>query len=251
MHYNGVYCLQSKDIIVRLDQFISQATYYSRKDVKLLIKQQRITVNGITAKNNGEKITTDDVISCDNNKIAPPSELFFMLYKPAGYCCSHIDDGGLSAIRLLPNTPKKLHFAGRLDNDTTGLVLLSSDGAWCHRVTSPKQKQEKRQQKYYQVELELPLSNANIQQLEQGILLNNETKTTLPANIQKLSETCYVIAISEGKYHQVKRMFASVGNHVKSLHRFKIADITLDTQLKMGEYRPLTLEEIQQFNYDA
>jgi len=236
---------------MRLDQFISQSTHFSRADAKLLVKQHRVTINNITAKKSSEKLVSTDIVKIDNEAIAAPHELFFMLYKPSGYCCSHIDDGAPSALRLIPPTHKKLHFAGRLDTDTTGLVLLSSDGNWCHRVTSPKQKLEKRKSKHYLVDLDSALSQDDIQQLQDGIILRNESHATLPASIAQIEDKRYSIAICEGKYHQIKRMFASLNNRVTRLHRYQIADITLDDSLQAGEFRPLTQNEIEQFNYDA
>jgi 16S rRNA pseudouridine516 synthase len=235
---------------VRIDQFISQSSQYSRKDVKQLIREKRIHINGQLCNNAGTHVNESHRVTIDNTTVEWPKELYFILNKPQGYCCSHEDDGAISAIKLLPVTNKKLHFAGRLDADTTGLVLLSSDGQWCHRVTSPKQRIEKRKNKHYRVSLEKPLSSDDIRQLEQGILLRNETEPTLPAMVSHLHDTVYNIVICEGRYHQVKRMFAAVGNHVCALHRFKIADIELESTLETGNFRELTTTEIDQFNYD-
>lgn len=236
---------------MRIDQFISQASAYSRKEAKNLIRAKRIAINDVLCSNANSQVTDTDIVTLDGKRIELTGEIYLMLNKPAGYCCSHDDDGYISALKLLPHYPVKLHFAGRLDADTTGLVLISSDGQWCHRVTSPKQRIEKRKEKHYRVELQQSLSAADIKNLQEGLLLHGEDNPTLPATVTPISERIYNIAICEGRYHQVKRMFAAVNNKVQSLHRFQIADIALDEHLTAGQYRPLTSDEINQFSHGA
>lgn len=233
---------------MRLDQFISQTTGLARKRAKISIKQKHCSVNGNIIKDHSFKVNPEDLIHFDEQKLDWPEEHYYMLNKPAGYCCSHIDDGASSALNLLPATHKKLHFAGRLDNDTTGLVLLSSDGNWCHRVTSPKQKAHKRKYKQYLVHAAEALSDESMKQLCSGVLLNGETSNTLPAMLTKLDGNVYKLSICEGKYHQVKRMFAAVGNKVTGLHRISIGNIDLGSALNPGEYRTLTAAEVDCFN---
>jgi 16S rRNA pseudouridine516 synthase len=228
---------------MRLDQFISQTSAISRKQARIVIHHQRVMVNGLTIRDSAYPVTSQDTVNLDGEKLAWPGELYFLLYKPAGYCCSHEDDGHPSALTLLPATGKKLHFAGRLDADTTGLVLLSSDGAWCHRVTSPK----KAKAKHYRATLASPIGDEELQRLRQGVLLRGEEKPTLPAEVEPIAVNTYRIVISEGRYHQVKRMFAAVGSRVENLHRFRIANIELDNSLAPGNYRPLSPDEIGQF----
>jgi 16S rRNA pseudouridine516 synthase len=133
-----------------------------------------------------------------------------------------------------------LHIAGRLDADTTGLVLITSDGQWSHKITSPKKDCGKR----YLVELAEPVEQGLITEFAAGIALRNEDGLTKPA-ILEIVEPCLVrLTISEGKYHQVKRMFAAVGNRVVNLHRESIGEIELDAELALGEWRFLTDEEI-------
>ena len=134
----------------------------------------------------------------------------------------------------------KLHAAGRLDIDTTGLVLMTDDGQWSHRITSPRHHCEKT----YLVELENPLEEGVAEQFAKGVQLHNEKDLTKPAVLEVITPTEVRLTISEGRYHQVKRMFAAVGNHVVGLHRERIGDITLDASLEPGEYRPLTEDEI-------
>ncbi|XNM88129.1 16S rRNA pseudouridine(516) synthase RsuA [Escherichia coli] len=134
----------------------------------------------------------------------------------------------------------KLHAAGRLDIDTTGLVLMTDDGQWSHRITSPRHHCEKT----YLVTLESPVADDTAEQFAKGVQLHNEKDRTKPAVLEVITPTQVRLTISEGRYHQVKRMFAAVGNHVVELHRERIGGITLDADLAPGEYRPLTEEEI-------
>lgn len=236
---------------MRIDQLISQAMPFSRKEVKALVRQKRVMVNGLACRDPGLHVGEHDLVMLDDAHVEWPRDLYYMLNKPSGYCCSHEDDGAVSALKLLPPTGKKLHFAGRLDADTTGLVLVSSNGHWCHRVTSPKQRDDKCKYKHYRVTLAMTPSPADIAALQQGIMLNGESSPTLPAIITLIDSHTCEIAISEGRYHQVKRMFAATGNHVKTLHRFRIGNIELDSTLGEGEYRQLSGTEIEGFSHDT
>ena len=232
---------------MRIDQLISQSCCMSRKQAKMAIRNKQVSINGNICNNAATHVSMTDDIYLESDRVIWPEDAYFILHKPAGYCCSHHDDGHPSVLRLLPETPKKLHIAGRLDADTTGLVLISSDGQWCHRVTSPKQKHEKSIKKFYRVKLAAPLSNADRELLQSGVQLHGEDKTTLPAEIEIIDSVHYNIAITEGRYHQVKRMFAAVNNRVLQLHRYRIGEITLDDTLPEGEFRQLTAEEVQLF----
>jgi 16S rRNA pseudouridine516 synthase len=138
----------------------------------------------------------------------------------------------------------RLHIVGRLDVDTTGLVLITDDGQWSHRITSPK----KNCQKTYRVDLANKIRSDTIERFKKGLLLKNELKPTLPAQLVIQSKQKVLLSIQEGRYHQVKRMFAAVGNHVEALHRVSIGTITLDVQLGDGEWRYLTEDEITSMN---
>jgi 16S rRNA pseudouridine516 synthase len=134
-----------------------------------------------------------------------------------------------------------LHIAGRLDVDTTGLVLITSDGQWSHKITSPKKDCGKR----YLVELAEPIDDSLIQVFADGVELRNEDELTKPALLDIIDSTHVRLTISEGKYHQVKRMFAAVGNRVVNLHREAVGDIELNTDLAAGEWRFLTDAEMK------
>lgn len=229
---------------MRLDQFVSQATGLSRSDAKRKIHQFVVAINGEVCRNTGQHVKNNDTVTLEGAPIALEGELYYVAHKPRDMVCSHDDDGYPSALRLLPDTHQKLLFAGRLDADTTGLVLVSTDGQWCHRVTSPNSKK----QKFYRVNLAESLTDEMIKTLESGVLLHGEAKLTEPCSITPLSDLQCEISLSEGKYHQVRRMFAAVGNHVIDLHRFRIGTIDIDQEsLAEGEYRKLTADEVKQF----
>jgi 16S rRNA pseudouridine516 synthase len=166
---------------------------------------------------------------------------YFMLNKPEGYVCSTDDPDHPTVLYFLDEpVAHKLHAAGRLDIDTTGLVLMTDDGQWSHRITSPRHHCEKT----YLVTLESPVSDDTAEHFAKGVQLHNEKDLTKPAVLEVITPTEVRLTISEGRYHQVKRMFAAVGNHVVGLHRERIGAIELDPDLAPGEYRPLTEEEI-------
>jgi 16S rRNA pseudouridine516 synthase len=165
-----------------------------------------------------------------------------MLNKPADFICSTTDESHPSVLRLLDiEKPQNLHIAGRLDVDTTGLVLITDDGQWSHAITSPKKECGKR----YRAELADPIDESAVKQFAEGIQLRNETVLTRPAKLEIISPHEVVVTLHEGKYHQVKRMFAALGNKVVELHREAVGHIELDDELEPGEWRYLTDEEAQ------
>ncbi|MCR6555561.1 16S rRNA pseudouridine(516) synthase RsuA, partial [Aeromonas sp. CPF2-S1] len=167
-----------------------------------------------------------------------------MLHKPEGYVCSNEDPDHATVFHLLDEPAMgKLHVVGRLDLDTTGLVLITDDGQWSHRITSPRHECAKT----YHVWLADPVSEEAISLFADGIYLRNENDKTRPAELEILDEREARLTIHEGKYHQVKRMFAAIGNKVVGLHRERIGDLALDDELAPGEYRELTEEEVALF----
>ena len=150
---------------------------------------------------------------------------YFMLNKPIGYVCANSDDLHKTVFDLLdePNM-SDFHVAGRLDIDTTGLVIITNDGDWSHKITSPKSQKFKN----YLVETQEPITNEALEQLREGVLLHNEKEPTRPAIAGRLANYSLRLSICEGKYHQVKRMLYAVDNKVVELHREQIANIKLD-----------------------
>ena len=230
---------------MRLDKFLAENTGLTRSQANKALRQSAVTINGEIEKNGATKISREDEI-CFEGELLPWVEdgLYFMLYKPQGYVCSN-DDGDYPTIYQFFDYPLagKLHSAGRLDVDTTGLVLLTDDGQWSHRITSPKHHCEKT----YLVTLADPVEDFYAEKLAEGILLRGEKDPCLPAQLEIIDDYNVNLTISEGRYHQVKRMFAALGNKVEALHRWRIGDVVLDETLEEGEFRPLTDEEIGSF----
>ncbi|OKP05598.1 16S rRNA pseudouridine(516) synthase RsuA [Xenorhabdus eapokensis] len=227
---------------MRLDKFLSQQLGISRNDVGRELRAGLVTVDDEIIKTGAYKLKADQQIAYDGTILQQLNgPRYFMLNKPQGYVCS-TDDPSNPTILYFIDEPvaHKLHSAGRLDIDTTGLVLLTDDGQWSHRITSPKHHCEKT----YLVTLEYPVSEDSEQKFLAGVQLNGEKALTKPAQLEIIESQLVRLTISEGRYHQVKRMFAAVGNHVVALHRERIGEIYLDPALEPGEYRALTDNEI-------
>lgn len=229
---------------MRLDKFLSHHLGISRNLINKELKASRVTVDGEVIKSGAYQLSLTQTVCYEGNEITPVTEKrYFMLNKPVGYVCS-TDDPDHPTILYFIDEPMadKLHAAGRLDLDTTGLVLLTDDGQWSHRITSPKHHCEK----VYVVEVESPLSEELVAIFKNGIQLNGEKTLTKPATLAIIDDFHACLTINEGRYHQVKRMFAAVGNHVVKLHRQQIGTIKLD--IEEGEYRALTDDEVSSFN---
>lgn len=228
---------------MRLDKYISHATGMSRQQVHKAVRGGEVTVNGNTVRKADTQLAENDNVQLDGVTVVPRQPRYFMLHKPAGYVCANTDGNHPVVLDLLDEDwLDDLQIAGRLDIDTTGLVLLTDDGQWNHRMTAPARECGKR----YRVTLQYPLSDDAAEQLRHGVLLREERKLTRPAVLAFVDceRTTVLLTVHEGKYHQVKRMFAAVGNHVQALHRESIGHIVLDTALAPGDYRPLTAAEI-------
>lgn len=230
---------------MRLDKFIAENTGLTRSQAAKALRAGQVAVNGEITKNSALKISEHDEIEFDGKLLEWVGEgQYFMLYKPQNCVCSH-DDGDYPTVFQFFDYPltAKLHCAGRLDADTTGLVLLTDDGQWSHRITSPKYQCEKT----YLVTLADPVEDFYAEKLAEGILLRGEKTLTKPATLEILDDYNVNLTISEGRYHQVKRMFAALGNKVEALHRWRVGDVVLDESLDEGEFRPLTLQEKENF----
>ncbi|GLT16674.1 ribosomal small subunit pseudouridine synthase A [Vibrio zhanjiangensis] len=228
---------------MRLDKYLCDALGATRKEATKIIKSGDVTVNDIVQKSGAVKVTDTCLVEWQGREIQKPGPRYIMLFKPDGFVCSHEDGFNQTAFMLLDEVKiEDLHFAGRLDVDTTGLVLITDDGKWSHRITSPKHKCEKT----YRVWLADPIGSDYVEKFAQGIELRNEKSATLPARLEVVDQDKneLLLTITEGKYHQVKRMFAALGNKVEKLHRERIGQIELDGELALGEYRFLTQKEI-------
>lgn len=226
---------------MRLDKFLSNYSGLSRKEAKQAIKAGDVLVFDRAITDPQFKIDPNDEVRLNGLSIRPQGPRYYMLHKPTGFVCANTDSIHPTVMSLfLDEDTEDLHVAGRLDLDTTGLVLITDDGQWSHRITSPKHKLPKQ----YHVHLHQPISEQDKTRIEQGVLLKDENKRTRPAVLIIHNPHQVELIIREGKYHQVKRMFAAIGNHVTQLHRARIGEIELDASLLPGEYRPLTVREI-------
>lgn len=227
---------------MRLDHFVAKASGLSRKDAKRAIGKGAVAVDGSVCRQAASKVDRQCLVSLDGRPLSWQEQRYLMLHKPEGVVSSTGDDPHPSALSLVaPEIRADLHMVGRLDLDTTGLLLLTSDGQWSHRITAPRS----RCPKTYRVSLAEDLDEAGLEQLRQGVLLRNDPTPTAPAEVVSLGPRQIDLTITEGRYHQVKRMLAAVGNHVLALHRTRIGDIQLDPALAPGEYRALTEMEIR------
>ncbi|MCK6265817.1 16S rRNA pseudouridine(516) synthase RsuA [Vibrio sp. ZSDE26] len=226
---------------MRLDKFLCDTLGVTRKEAHQILRSKQVIVDGAMEKRAASHVTEESVVEWQGNQLKLSGPRYIMLYKPEGFVCSHEDGTNPTAFELIDEIKMdRLHFAGRLDVDTTGLVLITDDGQWSHRITSPKHKCEKT----YRVWLDEPVEEDYVEKFKQGIQLKSEDGLTLPAHLDVRAEKEVLLTIHEGKYHQVKRMFAALGNRVEALHREKIGEIEMDESLELGEYRYLTEEEV-------
>lgn len=226
---------------MRLDKYIADVSELTRSQVKKAIKNGDVRVNDTVASTPTLKVTEDDTVYLYDEELRSPEPRYFMLNKPQGYVCAAKDRQHMTVMELIEEPNKeRLHIAGRLDIDTTGLVLISDDGKWTHRVTSPAHHCKKT----YYVETRDPLPDHLEESFEKGIWLAKEKIRTKPAKVERVHEQALYLTITEGKFHQVKRMFHAVDNEVELLHRQQVAGIVLDNDLEEGEYRELTTDEI-------
>lgn len=229
----------------RLDKILASQGTLSRKDVKEFIKQGRVTVNGIIVKKSDVKVDIEnDEILFDGELLSLKKHIYIMMNKPQGVISASDSKDDETVVDLVPDEffRKGLFPAGRLDKDTTGFVLITDDGDFAHRILSPKNHVFKT----YLATLEHSLSDSDIKMLEKGITLADGT-TLKEAKVKILEDNgnpLVQIEICEGKYHQVKRMFAAAGNKVVALHRLKMGKLELDLALKPGECREITENEL-------
>ncbi|MDP2716803.1 16S rRNA pseudouridine(516) synthase RsuA [Rheinheimera sp.] len=226
---------------MRLDKFICDCTGLTRSQAGKVIRQKLVTMNGELVKQAALQVNSGDVVCLDGEQLQLIGLRYFMLHKPDGYICSTEDPEHPTVFTLMDEPLiERLHTVGRLDLDTTGLVLITDDGQWSHRISSPKHHVAKT----YRVWTADPIPAEAIAQFAEGVMLRNEKNATLPAELEIVSDTEALLTIHEGRYHQVKRMFAAIGNKVEKLHREKIGGLQLPDDLAEGEYRELSAEQL-------
>ena len=230
--------------ILRLDKIISDMGFASRRDVKSLVRNGRVLVDGSVALSADAKFDTDFVqITVDGETLEYKQFRYIMMHKPDGYICATEDKREKTVIELLDERTKRQNMfsVGRLDKDTEGLLLLTNDGDYLHRIISPKSEIIKR----YYAKVSGELTEEDNIQIRKGLVLKDGTQC-LPAKLEIISaasESECVLSVSEGKYHQVKRMLASLGKPVIYLKRLSIGALALDEALKPGQWRELTERE--------
>lgn len=230
----------------RIDKLLASQGTLSRKDVKEIIKKGRVAVNNAVIKSGDYKVNEEkDTVAVDGEVLLLKKHVYIMLNKPQGVVSASDSSTDKTVVDLVPDElfRKGLFPAGRLDKDTTGFVLITDDGDFAHRILSPKNHIFKT----YLARLEHSLSGEDIAVLKNGITLCDGT-TLKEAKVEVVEDgttPLVKIMICEGKYHQVKRMFAATGNKVTALHRSRMGELDLDTSLKSGECREITAEELE------
>jgi len=229
---------------MRLDKYLADMNKGTRSEVKELIRKKLVTVNNEIITDPGQQISTEDIICVRGERIMYEEFRYFMLNKPAGVVSATEDNSDKTVIDLLKvENTKGLFPVGRLDKDTEGLLLITNDGDCSHRMLSPK----KHVDKCYFVCLEYPITKEDIKELTSGVDIGDDTLTS-PAKVEAITPTSIYLTITEGRYHQVKRMMKAVNNEVTYLKRVSFGPLELDNNLKPGEYRRLDLDEIMMLN---
>lgn len=230
---------------IRIDRFLCHIGIGSRSEIKKFLKTCRVKLNGKFEKSPNTQVDIDkDEILFDDEIVIYKEFTYLMLNKPKDYISATFDPKLPTVLELLefPYSNMELFPVGRLDIDTTGFLILTNDGKFSYNVTNPKKKVNKK----YLVTLRDDISSNQIESLENGIYFEKEDFTTENAKVEEISKREIYLTISEGKFHQVKRMLEYVGNEVVELKRVSIGNLSLDEKLELGEYREITNSEIEE-----
>jgi 16S rRNA pseudouridine516 synthase len=233
---------------LRLDRLLANLGYGSRKQIALLVKAQCIALHGVPLRQADERVALADALSgaltFNGERLDPPSPLTIMLHKPAGYTCSHKEAGDIVYDLLPPRWQARnpsLSSAGRLDKESTGQLIITDDGELLHRITHPKSKAPK----HYEVSLEQDLRGDETALFATGnFQMVDDDEPLKPAEWTPDGPRRGRMVLHEGRYHQIRRMFATLGNLVIALHRHQTGQLALGA-LKAGEYRILSDEDIR------
>ncbi|MFJ4194859.1 pseudouridine synthase [Pseudomonas sp. NPDC089534] len=230
---------------MRVDRFLSNLPRYNRQQVRLLLVEKRVRIDGNIVSNPHSDVLEFSRVEVDGEVLqAGKPARYFMLHKPPGCVSATRDPQHPTVLDLILEADKDdLHIAGRLDFNTTGLMLITNDGAWSRRLTQPQTKLPK----VYYVETEQEIGPEYASTFAKGIYFAFEDLTTQPAVLDVIGPKTARLSIVEGRYHQVKRMFGHFNNKVLRLHRESMGPLHLDDALKPGEYRALRTEEIHLF----
>ncbi|MBQ2909546.1 MAG: rRNA pseudouridine synthase [Bacilli bacterium] len=226
----------------RLDKIVSNQTGYSRKEVKELVRNKRIMVNDVVVSKSEIKVDPiNDLISLDGENINVKKKVYLMLNKPKGYVSATEDKELPTVLELVPieYSHRDLFPAGRLDRDTTGLMLITDDGEFAHNILSPK----KHVKKTYNVTIDIPMTEEMVSGFKDGVnLIDGECKS---AGLEITGQYTGVVTLVEGRYHQIKRMFGCFGAKVVELERIGMGNFFLPSDLELGECREFTEEELK------
>ncbi len=226
----------------RLDKRLASTGRWSRREVKELVRQGRVLVNGVPARRPEDKVGEEDRLLVDGQEVDCAPFVYVMMHKPAGLLSATEDRNQKTVVDLLPEELKRrgLFPVGRLDKDTTGLLLLTDDGALAHDLLSPK----KHVDKVYLAKVEGRVDSTDVSALAQGMVLGDGLHC-LPAGLEPLEDgSSCLVTLREGKYHQVKRMLAARGKPVLALKRLSMGLLRLDEKLQPGQWRYLEMDEV-------
>ena len=225
----------------RIDKIIASQGLYSRSDVKYMVNRKRITIDGKVVTSASQKADVDkNEIMLDGKPFVVKKQIYLMLNKPKGYVSATEDKKQQTVLELVPPALKgrDLFPAGRLDKDTTGLMIITDDGVLAHNILSPK----KHVQKIYRVELDIPVTEEMQKGFAEGVALNDGV--CKDAKLTILGEKTAEVTLREGRYHQIKRMFGCFGAKVVELHRIAMGELYLPDDLPEGQCRELTEEDL-------
>ncbi|PQJ94635.1 pseudouridine synthase [Aliivibrio sifiae] len=228
---------------MRLDKFICKSTQLTKPEAIAMIEEGKVNINRDVVTAVSTQVHENNQVTLNGILLTLRPFRYLIMNKPANTICSNIDEAYPSLFNYITEgNNAELHVAGRLDADTTGLVLITDNGSWSYNIITPSKKCEK----VYRVGLRKPITEDATEKFAIGLQLQGESQLTRPAKLEIITSKEVLLTITEGKFHQVKRMFSAIGNKVISLHREKIGEITLDVE--EGEWRYLTSDEIQSFN---
>lgn len=239
--------MSGKAPMARLDRLLANLGYGSRREVAELVRHRQVVLDGVALKDAGAKVPVTAELpgrmTVAGKAVDPPAPLTLIMHKPLDVVCSH-KEPGRSVYELLPRRWQArmpgLSTVGRLDKDTTGLLLITDDGAFLHRVISPRSHVAKR----YRATLDSPLEGWEAETFAGGrLMLEGESDPLAPAILEPIGPREAFLTITEGRYHQVRRMFAAVGNRVTALHRDRIGELALPEELAAGAWRQISAVE--------
>ncbi len=231
---------------MRLDKFLATKEICSRKEARKFLKQNEILINGKPAKNVTDKLAENDEVTIAEYTFFVNEFKYFLMNKPEGVVCANADDlhETVFDIMAFEDFQTDLFTVGRLDLDTTGLLLITNDGKFSHSLMSPKRHVDKT----YRVTCQFDISDSDLKQLEEGVVIEYDYET-MPAKTERISSNEIYLTISEGKFHQVKRMLVAVGNQVTNLSRVSIGNLQVPDDLEIGDYDAYTKETLESLIY--